>query len=407
MEVAFHHHTLANGLTVLAEITPAAHTAAVGFFVRTGARDERPGVMGVSHFLEHMMFKGTDRRSADDVNREFDEMGADYNAFTSHEQTVYYAHVLPEMLLRAVDLFADMLRPSLREGDFDMEKKVILEEISMYDDRPSWRLQDTLLETYFRGHALAHRVLGTNGTVGAMTAAQMRDYFNQRYSPDNIVVAAAGRLDFDALVSGVESRTRHWTPTGTRRDHGSPPAMQRELTVEDERVKRHYLAMMWPGPSAQDDTRYTAKVLADVLGDADGSRLYWALIDPGHADEADLSFLPHDRTGAFLAYATCDPRKGEQVETILRDTLQTVADDLTDEEVTRAKNKLATTATLSGERPRGRMMSVGSTWLYLGEYLPLAAEMDRIMAVTADDARALLAAMPARPRTIVRLTPKA
>ena len=165
MAVNFQKHTLPNGLTVLAEVAPEAHTAAVGFFVKAGARDETGELMGVSHFLEHMMFKGTARRTADDVNREFDEIGADYNAFTSHEQTVYYAHVLPEFLPRAVDLLGDMLRPALRTDDFDMEKNVILEEIGMYDDRPEWVLQDRLLEEYFRGHPLGYRVLRTRAST--------------------------------------------------------------------------------------------------------------------------------------------------------------------------------------------------------------------------------------------------
>ena len=222
--IQFQRTTLPNGLTLLAEADGDAHTASLGFFVRTGARDESPDVMGVSHFLEHMMFKGTARRSADDVNREFDELGANYNAFTSHEQTVYYAQVLPEYLPAAADLLGDMLRPALREEDFIMEKNVILEEIGMYDDRPEWRLQDTLLETYFNGHPLGHRVLGTKETVGGLTASQMREYFSQRYSPDNIIVAAAGQVDFDALVSQLEQLTEAWQPTDAARKHGKPPA---------------------------------------------------------------------------------------------------------------------------------------------------------------------------------------
>src|SRR5512137_1763351 len=129
----FHQHTLQNGLEIVAECNGDAHSAAVGFFVRTGSRDETDAVAGVSHFLEHMMFKGTPTRSADDVNREFDEMGAHYNAFTNEENTVYYASVLPEHQIPALELLADILRPSLREDDFETEKQVILEEIQMSD----------------------------------------------------------------------------------------------------------------------------------------------------------------------------------------------------------------------------------------------------------------------------------
>ncbi len=406
MAADFRHHTLSNGLTIVAEPDPAAHTAALGFFVKTGARDEDAPVMGVSHFLEHMMFKGTARRTADDVNREFDEIGANYNAFTSHEQTVYYAHILPEFLPRAVDLLGDILRPALRESDFDMEKNVILEEIGMYDDRPTWRLQDTLLERYFVNHPLGFRVLGTPDTVTALTADQMRTYFESRYAADNIVVAAAGKLDFAALVDEAAKITADWRPSGATREHGRPVAVDTDLTLRDAKVNRHYLAIMTPAPSAQDETRYAAKVLADVLGDSEGSRIYWALVDPGLADEADFSFLPYDQTGAYLAYASCDPARAEAVESKLLETLESVKAGVELDEIDRARNKLATSATVSGERPLGRMRSVGGQWTYLGEYLPLEEELSRLTAVTRDDLAALLQAHPFTPRTTVRLTPE-
>lgn len=405
MSIDFQQRTLDSGLTVVAEINPDAHTSAVGFFVKTGARDEVPGVMGVSHFLEHMMFKGTARRTAEMVNREFDDMGANYNAYTSHEQTVYYAQVLPEFLPRAVDLLGDILRPALRTDDFDMEKNVILEEIGMYDDRPTWRLQDTLLEKYFTDHPLGFRVLGTPDTVGALTADQMRAYFENRYAADNIVVAAAGKVDFGALMDDVTKVTGDWRPSGATRDHGEPMPDTIDLTLTDAKVNRHYLAIMTPGPSAQDEQRYAAKVLSDVLGDSEGSRIYWALVDPGLADEADFSFLPYDQTGAYFAYASCDPARAEQVETKLIETIEAIKNGVEPDEIERARNKLATSATVSGERPLGRMRSIGGQWTYLGEYLPLEEELARLTAVTRDDLAALLDQHPFTPRTIVRLTP--
>ncbi len=407
MAITFEHHSLTNGLTILSETDPDAHTAAIGFFVKTGARDEEPARMGVSHFLEHMMFKGTDRRTADDVNREFDEIGADYNAFTSHEQTVYYAHVLPEFLPRATDLLADMLRPSLRDDDFAMEKKVILEEIGMYDDRPEWRLQDRLLEEHFGDHPLGFRVLGTTETVSALTPDQMKGYFDDRYSPDNLVVAAAGRVDFDALCRDLEQCCGGWSRTDAQRDHGEPQPDDRRLVVDDDKLTRCYLAFLCSAPSAQNEQRYAAKVLADVLGDAEGSRLYWALVDPGLADEADFSFMPQDRTGAFMAYATCDPGRADQVEQTLLQTVDATAakKDVTADEVERAVNKLATLATLQGERPAGRMHGLGSRWLVHSAYRSLEEELAALRAVTVEDVTALLEAFPLSPKTIVRQSP--
>ena len=173
--------TLDNGLFITAEVDPDAHTAACGFFVRTGTRDENPVDMGVSHFLEHMMFKGTDTRSAEDVNREFDEVGASNNAFTSQEMTAFYAHVLPAVFPRTLGILADIMRPTLRDTDFQDERGVILEEIAMYDDQPFWRLYEKTMEVHYENHPLAMRVLGTVDSIRELKRERMVGYFNQRY----------------------------------------------------------------------------------------------------------------------------------------------------------------------------------------------------------------------------------
>jgi len=401
----FHRHQFANGLTLVVEQNPHAHTAAIGFFARVGGRDEDPAIMGVSHFLEHMMFKGTARRTADDVNREFDEIGADYNAYTSQEMTVYYAQVLPEYFPRAVDLLGDMFRPALRDDDFNMEKNVILEEISMYEDRPQSRMQDLLIETYFAGHPLSHRVLGTAETVAGMSVESMRTYFQNRYSPDNIVIAAAGRFDLDALIADIEKVTGHWQPTGVTRFLDPPVAEAREVNLVDETVARHYISLLCPGPSAQDPRRYAAAVLSHVLGDVEGSRLYWSLVDPGLSDEADFEHYAQDHAGSFCAFAACHPDDAEEVESILLGELDHIRDGVDEHEVRRAKHKLATETTLSGESPGGRMRALGNNWAYLQRYIPLKEDLDMLMAVTPDDVHALLKDMPLSPRTIVRLGP--
>src|SRR5205814_8497050 len=155
MPMQFHHHTLPNGLNIIGETSPSARSVAIGFFVRTGSRDETPAECGVSHFLEHMVFKGTPRRTAFDVNRDFDRIGASYNAFTSEENTVFYGAILPEYLPQAVDILADILRPSLRGDDFNMAKNVIIEEIGMYEDNPGWSAYDHAQWHYFRSHPQA------------------------------------------------------------------------------------------------------------------------------------------------------------------------------------------------------------------------------------------------------------
>src|SRR5438132_12791131 len=168
----YHHSTLANGLTLIGETNPAARSAALGFFVKTGSRDETSEVSGVTHFLEHMVFKGTPHRTALDVNRDFDRIRAHYNAFTSEENTVFHAAVLPEYLPQAVDILADILRPSLRGDDFDMEKNVIIEEIGMYEDQPVWSAYDHAKQTYFADHPLGNSILGTPESIRALTREQ-------------------------------------------------------------------------------------------------------------------------------------------------------------------------------------------------------------------------------------------
>src|SRR5262245_8358775 len=164
----FHRHTLPNGLTIVGETSPSARSAALGFFVRTGSRDETAAVSGVTHFLEHMVFKGTQRRTALDVNRDFDRIGANYNAFTSEENTVFYAAILPGYLPQAVDILADILRPSLRDHDFDMEKNVIIEEIGMYDDQPTWSAYDNAKRAFYAEHNLGNSILGTADGIRAL-----------------------------------------------------------------------------------------------------------------------------------------------------------------------------------------------------------------------------------------------
>ena len=197
----FHSHVLANGLQIIGETGPSARSVALGFFVRTGARDETPEVSGVTHFLEHMVFKGTPRRTALDVNRDFDRIGAHYNAFTSEENTVFYAAILPEYLPQAVDILADILRPSLRDDDFEMEKNVIIEEIGMYEDQPMWSAYDQAKRAYFADHPLANSILGTVESIRGLRREQMHEYFSRRYVAPNITVVAAGHFATASCVA--------------------------------------------------------------------------------------------------------------------------------------------------------------------------------------------------------------
>src|SRR5919197_998606 len=250
--MAFHQTKLDNGLQVIGESSPSARSVALGFFVRTGARDETPEVSGVTHFLEHMVFKGTPHRTALDVNLDFDRIGADYNAFTSEENTVFHAAVLPEYVPPAVDILADILRPSLRQEVFDMEKNVIIEEIGMYEDQPTWSAYDHAKRIYFADHPLGNSILGTPESIRALTRDQMHEYFTRRYVAPNVTAVAAGHYDWKHLVSLVESHCGGWGagPVG-RQGVRETPGSGEFKWVTKENVAHEHVFLISPGPPSE------------------------------------------------------------------------------------------------------------------------------------------------------------
>ena len=379
----FKHAQLDNGLTAIAEVNPLAASMAVGFFAKTGSRDETPAVAGVSHFLEHMMFKGTERRSAFDVNREFDEMGANYNAFTSEENTVYYAAVLPEFQDRAVDLLADILRPSLRREDFDTEKNVILEEIALYDDLPHYRVHDKLMAAFFAGHPLGNSVLGTRESIAALQRDDMLAYFSRRYAPGNVTVVGVGDLDFDRFAEQLARQCAHWEPCEAPRQTPAADGCFEQKTICDEKVLREHVGLMARAPTGQDPRRFAAQLVATILGDHTGSRFYYALVDPAIVDEASMSYGPMDQAGAFHIFLSAGADRAAEAVRIARAELETFKNEgPTDAELHAAKNKIATGATLTGETPMGRLTAVGADWVYRREYLPLADQIEMLFDVT-------------------------
>ncbi len=400
----YDHTTLPNGLHIIGEHNPAAQSVAIGFFTRTGSRDETPEVSGVSHFLEHMMFKGTERRSPEDVNREFDEMGANYNAFTSEENTVYYGAVLPKFQSGLIDLLSDMLRPSLRLDDFTTEKNVILEEIAMYKDRPQFTLFDLARSTYHQGHPLGNSVLGSTESITALERDQMLAYFERRYAPNNLTVVMTGNYDWDSAVAQFGAACGAWTPAEAPRTLSEPAPNNQQQMVADPKRDRAYLAMVAPGPAAQSDDRFAAEVLAAVLGGGEGSRLHWALVYPGIAESAEVFYDSSDGAGSLYAYATCDPSCTAEVLEVLRATLQAAqSEPLPADEVARARRKIASALVLRAETPMGRLTAVGFDWVYRQHIMPLDEVVDRYLAVTPEAVQSLLASRPFDTLTVVGL----
>jgi predicted Zn-dependent peptidase len=403
----FHQHKLPNGLTLLGETSPSARSTAIGFFVRTGSRDETPELSGVSHFLEHMVFKGTPHRSADQVNRDFDRIGADYNAFTSEENTVFHACVLPEYLPQAIDILADILRPSLRVEDFDTEKKVIIEEIGMYDDQPSFCAYDHAKRIFFGEHRLGNSILGTAASVGALTRDQMAGYFARRYVPSNILVAAAGNFDWQALVAEVTRRCGDWQAGDTLREgvREAPGTGKFELMVKPKVTQEHVI-LAASGPPAESKLRYAADMLSMAVGDDSGSRLYWTLVDPGLADTADASFHEYEGTGTFYVSLSGEPERTQENLALILGVLRTVTrDGISLEELNQARSKMMSRLVRGSERPKGRMMAVGMNWLYQHEYRDVDNELRAYQAVTLDEVRQVLDRYPLDRVTTLALGP--
>ena len=391
----FDRAELGNGLTIIGEFNPHAATVAAGYFVRTGARDETPEVAGVSHFLEHMLFKGTDRRTAADINRSFDELGAQYNAFTSEERTVYYGAVLPERLPKLLDLLSDMMRPALRAEDFDVEKNVILEEIAMYEDRPNFRVFELAGHRFWNGHPLGNSVLGGQASIRALKREQMLAYFGRRYAPSNLTLAVAGVYDWDAVLAQVRSLTSAWERYDVERAFPTPDCAVGEDATGDAKLERVHAALFAPGLAAADERRYAAAILANVLGDDSGSRLFWSLVDRGLADSASLGHEAFDGAGAYVGYVSAAPDRAAQVIDTFRGVLARAQDaPLDPAEWRRAQRKLATGLTLRAETPLGRLSSLGAGYQTLGRYQSVQEVVDAVMGSSVEQGRALLAERP-------------
>ena len=402
----FRNHTLDNGLEIVAECNDQAYSASYAFFVRTGSRDETDEISGVSHFLEHMVFKGTPTRSSVDVNRQLDEISSNSNAYTTEEQTVYYATVLPETQGPIVELLADIMRPSLRQEDFDTEKKVILEEIAKYEDQPPYGAHEKCMAAHYGPHPLGHSVLGTAESVGALTREQMLAYFLTRYSPRNIVLVAAGNVDFPGLIAAAQKNCGKWEPFEAPRDLIKPPPNKGFKVLHKPQAVQQYVVQIANGPGATDEDRYAARLLAMILGDDSGSRLFWELVDTGLADYAAIGSHEFQGTGLFMSALCCSPEQAAENLERLSDLIhEAEAKGVTAEELAQTKNKICAHIVLQAERPANRLSSVGNAWLQRRQYRTVRQAVDAYRAVTLDDIAAVLAKYPLSMSTTVAIGP--
>ncbi len=379
-------HKSAGSPQIIGLRDPAALTTSLGWFVKTGSRDETVEVAGVSHFLEHMVFKGTPRRSAEDVNRELDFLGAQSNAFTSEESTVFYASVLPEYQDQCLDLLSDLMQPSLREGEFETERQVILEEIAMYDDQPPYGAFEIALEHFFGAHPLSLRVLGTTESVSDLTLDQMKQYHTARYSTENMYLVASGNVDFDRMVEQAVSLSASWPKSEASRKFSKPRMHFGEMTITREDTQQYYGISVWPGVDCNDPQRYALRLLCTILADDSGSRLFWELVDTGRAETVTIWPQVFDECGCLLGYMCCAPEDArDNNKTINRVIQQLLQEGVTERELELACNKITSSLVLSDERPSSRLFAVGQSWLCRQHYEPLDVVLSRYESVTCDE----------------------
>ena len=387
----FKHEKLSNGLVIIGEINESAKSAAVGFFVKTGSRDETQDINGVSHFLEHMLFKGTDKLNAFEVNQAFDRTGAQFNAFTSEENTVYYAAVLPEYLVDVTTLWTQLLRPALRDDDFNIEKNVIKEEIAMYKDLPSFDVVDSCRTLHFDGHPCGNSVLGSVESIDGLTAEQMRGYFSNRYAPNNIVLACAGNFDWEKICSLAENSCSSWQEKNADRTLEHSSGSKKKERIEKENLVREHICLMSPGVAAQDPRRFAASLLGTIIGDDHGSRFFWEIVDKALAETATMQFGAMDGTGAFCSYISCDSQKMTKVLDIVNGIFQSIEKDgITEDELTKAKNKVLSALVIKNELPMGRLIDLGFNWTYMQEYRTIEDDINAVKAVTVEEIQSLI-----------------
>ncbi len=403
-----------SGLRLVTERMPGVRSVALGLWVLAGSRDEPPPISGSSHFLEHLLFKGTKTRSARDIAEAFDAVGGEVNAFTAKEYTAYYARVLDRDLPMALDHLADMLQHSvIRQGDFDGERQVILEEINVHEDTPDDLVHDLFTETLWPGHPLGRPILGTPESIRAATRAQVSRFYRRHYVPGNVVVVAAGNVDHDDLAARLGT-LMDAGPTrseggngGSVRAAGKPPAASGRSIVKRRKTEQAHICIGTIGVSRHDPDRFAFGVVNNALGGGMSSRLFQEIREQrGLAYSVYSYHSMYAEAGLFCAYAGTTPVRAQEVVDLIRRELADVAEHgLTAAEFERAKGHMKGALVLSQEDPGGRMSRLGKSEIGHGEILTLSQMLRRVDAVSLEDARHVAERVLSQPMSLTVLGP--
>ncbi|MGF1430747.1 M16 family metallopeptidase [Kitasatospora sp. LaBMicrA B282] len=388
---------LPGGLRVVTETLPTVRSATFGIWVGVGSRDETPVLNGATHYLEHLLFKGTARRSALEISAALDAVGGEMNAFTAKENTCYYARVLDTDLPLAIDVVCDMLTGSLiRPEDVEAERGVILEEMAMAEDDPGDVVHDQFAKVIYGDAPLGRPILGTQETVKALTREQIAGFFKRRYKPEQLVVAAAGNLDHRAVVRQVEKAfapllaKSEALPAEPRRGERTLRTAGR-LSVLNRPTEQAHLVLGVPGLPRHDERRWALGVLNAALGGGMSSRLFQEVREKRGLAYSVYSYSSsYADSGLFGIYAGCQPKRVEEVLRICRDELdKVVAEGITEEELSRAIGQISGSTVLGMEDTGSLMNRIGKAELAYGHHLSVDDMLDRIAGVTLEDVHAV------------------
>ncbi|MFP5297975.1 MAG: M16 family metallopeptidase [Actinomycetota bacterium] len=383
----FDRTTLDSGVTVVTEKMAEVRSVSCGFWFDVGARDEPDSLAGTSHFLEHLLFKGTPTRTAKEIADAFDAVGGDVNAFTSKEYTCYYARVLDQDLPMSVDVLSDMITRSLLDPDeLESERRVILEEIAMHEDAPDELVHDLFYRSMWREHPLGRPVLGYNSTVGEVTRDQLADYWRERYSPSNCVVAAAGNVDHDWLVERISAIFTE--PYGRRTLRpGDAPQHAPGINVHRRPTEQAHMIIGMPGLHRGHEDRHALAVFDTILGGGMSSRLFQEIREKRGLAYSVYSYRSMFLdAGTFSVYVGTTPQNVDTVMGIINGEFESVlGEGITEAEFQRAKGHLKGSLVLSSEDPGSRMSRLGKQQITTGEILSIDELIARIDALQLED----------------------
>jgi predicted Zn-dependent peptidase len=406
---------LPGGLRVVTEPLPAVRSVALGIWVGVGSRDEDTEHEGASHYLEHLLFKGTPRRSALEISAALDAVGGELNAATDKEFTVFYARVLDADLPLAVDVLADMVTNSLIEPkEVDAERGVILEEIAMNDDDPGDTVHEAFAAQLFAASPLGKPILGTTESINAITQAQIASYYTSRYTPDQMVVAAAGSVSHqhvtDLVTEAFGSRLAGPpVPAAPRLPVPGAPATPAGTGIRlvSRDIEQANLVLGCPGMARTDDRRHALEVLNAALGGGTSSRLFQEVREKRGLAYSVFSFSSYlSDTGMWGIYAGCLPAKADEVLSICRDEVAKVVEGgLTDEELERGKGQLRGSMVLGLEDPFSRMSRIGKSELVRPRLEPVDEILAAIEGITHDDVRAVARDILSQPKALAVVGP--